>query len=112
MGWEDGQGLGRYGAGLVTPVAVSTVVLHEGVGLGCEAVPEAKVFKSNVEQRIYDFICAAAETELAFDPDLSKADRGARPRSSHSLGSETFRSFTPLEATPIVHTPSKPCPLF
>jgi enamine deaminase RidA (YjgF/YER057c/UK114 family) len=53
---------------------LSTVL--EGVGLGCDkGLPEAKVFSKNVEERITEFLSDPSSAELAFNPDLSKADR-------------------------------------
>jgi hypothetical protein len=76
MGWIEGQGLGRHGKGAVLPVAVRTMRLLEGVGLGCDkGLPEAKVFSKNVEERITEFLSDPSSSELAFNPDLSKADR-------------------------------------
>ena len=59
----------------MTPVAVSAVRLLEGVGLGCVSVPEEKLLRRNVEERIQDFLASSTEQELAFQPDLAKADR-------------------------------------
>mmetsp|Transcript_36757 Transcript_36757/g.118859 ORF Transcript_36757/g.118859 Transcript_36757/m.118859 type:complete len:271 (+) Transcript_36757:122-934(+) len=67
--------------------------------LRCVSVPEEKLLRRNVEERIQDFLASSTEQELAFQPDLAKADRalvhtlaqrhGLRHRST-GKGSERF----------------------
>ena len=75
MGWREGDGLGARGHGETVPVAVALAALIDGVGLGCTAMPEEKVLKGNIEARILAFVADAELSELAFSPELSKADR-------------------------------------
>ena len=47
----------------------------EGVGLGCVDIPEEKLMKSNVMERILDFVADPTADELEFEPSLAKTDR-------------------------------------
>ena len=49
--------------------------LLEGVGLGCVDIPEEKLMKSNVMERILDFVADPTADELEFEPSLAKTDR-------------------------------------
>ena len=75
MGWEEGRGLGPDEAGRVDPVSAGLAPQFEGVGLGCEHVPEASIMTSNIEQRIQELVRDSTRTELEFDAELSPSDR-------------------------------------
>ena len=75
LGWSDGEGLGRGGVGRVVPVGAGMTQLLEGVGLGCVDIPEEKLMKSNVMERILDFVADPTADELEFEPSLAKTDR-------------------------------------
>ena len=75
MGWVPGTGLGRNGCGIVIPVTAADSPLFEGVGLGCEEVPDQKVMASNVEQDIISLVRDPERRQLEFTSELSSTDR-------------------------------------
>ena len=116
------------------PVAVSGPRLIEGVGLGCEDIPEDKLLTSNVSVLIEEFITDSTRTELKFDPDLAKADRALIHvlAQKHNLGhkssgkgkerfitvskrargqsSSSGQTEADIEAASVVPPPPPPCP--
>ena len=75
MGWTEGQGLGRDNSGQLTPVAVSDKPLFEGVGLGCEAIPEKKLMQTNVQDMILAFLSDSTRDSLEFSAELDGTER-------------------------------------
>ena len=85
MGWSGG-GVGADGnKGIAEPIAVSSVLRRQGLGLGTEMF-QAKDFLPKIREVLHAYTASEQEGDLALSPDFTKEERAVIHMESKKLG--------------------------